>query len=481
MTTAIWWIRRDLRLADNEALAAAMERAGEVIPIFVLDDRLLSSGYAGEKRVAFMLAGLRALDGALRARGSALVVRRGDPVAELARLVEETGAEAIFAEEDVSPYARARDGRAAGELPLHLVGGVSVRPPGSVLKKDGDPYVVYTPFSRAWKALPTPTRDDLLAAPERIAMPEGIESVAIPDEPALSPDVPFVPGEEEAERRLAAFTEGDGPPVADYAGMRNRMDVAGTSRLSPYLRWGMISARRAVVAAVEALERAENGAAQKGAEVWLNELIWREFYIHILYHFPHVRGGSFRRDYDAIGWESDEAAFGAWCAGRTGFPVVDAAMRELMATGWMHNRARMVAASFLVKDLLIDWRWGERWFMQHLVDGDAASNNGGWQWTAGTGTDAAPYFRIFNPVTQGKKFDPAGVYVRRWVAELAGVPDTHIQEPWKMSAEEQRAAGCVVGRDYPVRVVERSAARERTLAAYGAARERPNVEGPDSR
>jgi deoxyribodipyrimidine photo-lyase len=297
-----------------------------------------------------------------------------------------------------------------------------------------------------------------------------LSSRPIPTEPRLLAGVPFSPGEAEASRRLSTFVEGDNPPVYGYADGRNRLDVTGTSGLSPYLRFGMISARQAVLAALAAIDAAPHAQARQGAEKWLNELIWREFYVDILYHFPHVRGASFRPAYDEIPWENDETVFLAWCRGRTGYPVVDAAMRRLILTGWMHNRARMIAASFLVKDLLVDWRWGERWFMQHLVDGDPAANNGGWQWTAGTGVDAAPYFRIFNPVTQGQKFDPQGAFVRRWLPELSHVPDRFIHQPWTMPVEEQRKAGCSIGEDYPTPIVDHAWAREQVLSAYAHAR-----------
>ncbi|UCC62959.1 MAG: deoxyribodipyrimidine photo-lyase [Anaerolineae bacterium] len=470
ITSALWWIRRDLRLTDNQALAAALACADRAIPVFVLDPKLWASPYVGDKRLAFLLSGLRQLDADLRARGSRLVVRQGDPRDELATLTAESGAEAIFAEEDFSPYAQRRDRLVVETLPLQLTPGLTVHPPDMTVKADGTPYTVFTPFSRKWKALPPPQAADVLPAPDRLAGPPDVWGLPIPADPALPATLPFPPGEAEARRRLRAFTDGDHPPIYSYGERRNRLDVQGTSQLSPYLRFGMLSARQAAVAALGAAAAAPNAEARQGAETWLNELIWREFYVAILHHFPDVRRHSFRANLRAIAWENDEAAFAAWCEGHTGYPVIDAAMRQLVQEGWMHNRARMIVASFLVKDLLIDWRWGERWFMQHLVDGDPAANNGGWQWTAGTGTDAAPYFRVFNPVLQGKKFDPDGAYVRRWVPELRRVPDKFIHQPWQMPLEVQQAAGCVVGQDYPAPIVDHAWARERVLAAYAKAR-----------
>jgi deoxyribodipyrimidine photo-lyase len=469
--TAIWWVRRDLRLTDNQALCAALDCAEQVVPVFVLDPVLLTENRAAEKRVAFLFGGLRALDEALRARGSILVIRRGNPRDELAALLAETGAEAIFAEADAWPYGARRDAAIAEALPLHLTGGLTVHPPNAVLKADGTPYVVFTPYSRKWKALPGLVFGDILPVPERIATPSDVSSEPIPTEPALSPGVGFPPGETEAQRRLDAFLSSDDPPVYRYAGTRDRPDLDETSRLSPYLRFGMISARQAAVLARLSMELAPGEEARQGVEVWLDELIWREFYQAILYHFPRVLEQGFRPHLRAIPWENDRTAFAAWCEGHTGYPMVDAAMRQLTQTGWMHNRARMIVASFLVKDLLIDWRWGERFFMEHLVDGDPAANNGGWQWSAGTGTDAAPYFRVFNPITQGHKHDPHGDYVRRWVPELGHVPDRFVQEPWKMKLETQRSSSCIIGRDYPKPIVDHAWARERTLAAYAQAKE----------
>jgi deoxyribodipyrimidine photo-lyase len=282
--------------------------------------------------------------------------------------------------------------------------------------------------------------------------------------PSSDPLPEFVPVDgfpatrEEAETRATAFLS-DG--VDDYANHRDRMDLDGTSGLSPYLRFGMLSAGRLASAV-----RQQAGGIPAGARTWLNELIWRDFYHAILYHFPYVIHEAFQPKFRHIPWRNTPGDLQAWKDGLTGYPVVDAAMRQLKTTGWMHNRARMITASFLTKDLLINWQEGERWFMDQLVDGDPAANNGGWQWAAGTGTDAAPYFRIFNPVLQGKRFDPLGVYIRRWVPELRPVPDPYIHEPWKIPPLEQSALGFIIGRDYPLPIVDHSQARDRTLAAY---------------
>ncbi len=461
MKTALWWVRRDLRLSDNQALAAALKQAEQVVPVFINTPQLVNSPYAGEKRLAFLYEGLRALDSKLRQRGSYLVVRRGDPVLALSELYQEVGAESIFAEADYSPFARRRDQTAARSLPIHFTSGLMMYSPEAVLKAEGTPYTVFTPYSKAWLAQPWP--GDPLPAAAHIPTPPGIRGEDVPSDPRLPADVPFRAGEDEAQRRLEAFAENG---IFHYGEGRNRMDLAGTSGLSPYLRFGMLSARQAAATARLAEARAADATARRSSEAWLNELIWREFYITILYHYPFVRKTAFRQALRDLRWVNDTEDFSAWAQGHTGYPVVDAAMRQLLQTGWMHNRARMIVASFLTKDLLVDWRWGERHFMQHLVDGDPASNNGGWQWTAGTGTDAAPYFRIFNPVLQSMKYDPEGAFIRKFVPELTKVPNEFIHSPWKMPLELQTQLGCLIGRDYPAPIVDHKMARERTLQIY---------------
>ena len=454
---SVWWIRRDLRLADNPALQMAIA-SGSVIPLFIVDPSLAKSAWA--ERNAFLFDGLSALDADLRALGSGLVVRHGSPAAVLPQVMDETGAQAISAEQDYTPTARRRDDALSAQLPITFIHGQTVHPPMLVTKADGTPYTVYTPFSKVWKAL-------LPASLDPLAAPKSLPAVNLPASDPL-PHLPnpagFPAGEREGARRLNSFSH---TTIHSYADERDRMDLDGTSALSPYLRFGMVSMRQAAEAAIRAeKEAAEMGQNPRGAQVWLNELIWREFYINILYSFPHVSKTAFNPKLRQIPWNNDPAQFEAWKQGKTGMPVVDAAMRQLSQTGWMHNRARMITASFLVKDLLIDWRWGEQWFWQRLLDADPAANNGGWQWTAGTGTDAAPYFRVFNPVLQGQKFDPGGEYVRRWVPELRNVPTKFIHTPWLLSPFEQEQASCRIGTDYPLPIVDREMARQRVMQAY---------------
>jgi deoxyribodipyrimidine photo-lyase len=418
MKTALVWFRRDLRLTDNTALHHALKEAEWVVPVFVFDPKILRSPDVGGRRVAFLLACLDSLDKNLRHAGGRLILREGEPIPTLRALAREVQAEAIFWNKDYEPFALKRDAAVADLCAqegwaARTYDDQCLQPPGAVLKKDGTPYTVFTPFSRAWmeKTSPRP-----LPRPKTVSVPGKLASAELPTVEALGHkmDVVLPPaGERAGLDVLKAFMAG---PVGSYQSKRDLPAVEGTSRLSPHLRFGSISPRTVLAAAHEARDRKIGPAGEIG--VFVNELIWRDFYKHILHHFPHVERGAFRKEYDGIEWPNDRKLFSAWCEGKTGYPIVDAAMRQLNQTGWMHNRLRMITASFLTKDLLVDWKWGERYFMKQLLDGDLAANNGGWQWAAGTGTDAQPYFRIFNPSSQTERFDPEEEFIRKYVPEV---------------------------------------------------------------
>jgi deoxyribodipyrimidine photo-lyase len=426
-----------------------------------------------DRRLTFLFDALHHLDGELRKAGSRLWIKTGDPLEILKAVIHETGAEAVFAEADYTPYARQRDIKIARELPVWLIHGLTVFPPGMVVKNTGCPYTIFTPFSRAWKALPLPLVPKTNSGAPLIPAPPKTDLIS-EEIPPHSVDPDFPASEEEAGKRLSDFIE---HKVYAYARCRDRMDLDGTSRLSPYLRFGLISPLVITAEALQAIQDAPDGPARESAESWLNELIWREFYISILHYFPEVLKGSFRKDLRNICWRDAPEDLLAWKEGRTGYPVVDAGMRQLKQTGWMHNRARMITASFLVKDLLINWQEGEAWFMQNLIDGDPATNNGGWQWTSGVGTDAAPYFRIFNPVLQGEKYDPQGDYVRRWVPELSMVPVKYIHKPWLMPGSLQQELNVIIGRDYPQPMVDHSIVKERAMEVFTTSTARILPEG----
>jgi deoxyribodipyrimidine photo-lyase len=449
------WFRRDLRLADHPALLAASgarhpaDGPGRrpVLPLFIVDPALHRS--AGPVRRQRLGESLAALDESLRAMGGRLAVRTGDPATVLRELVDRTGADEVLISADFGPYGAARDAAVSAMLPVPLraVGSPYAVAPGLVRKGDGSPYRVYTPFSRAWAAhgwpAPAPDAADAMewaadAASEPLPTEGAADTAA---EAGLLPPA----GEAAAMTRWAEFRDG---PLASYADARNRPDLHGTSALSAALKWGELHPRTLLA------DLGDN----PGHDTFRRELAWREFYADVLHHHPTSAWRSLRADIGAMrvdtGDEAD-ARFEAWCAGRTGYPFVDAGMRQLLADGWMHNRVRMVVASFLVKDLHLPWQRGARWFMRHLRDADLASNSHGWQWTAGTGTDAAPYFRIFNPVAQGLRFDPDGDYVRRYVPELRGLPGAAAHEPWAAAAE---AAG------YPARIVDHGDERAEALA-----------------
>jgi deoxyribodipyrimidine photo-lyase len=482
-STAILWYRRDLRLHDHPALTAAAEGADRVVPVFVVDPRLLGGRFASPTRTWFMLESLGSLRDSLRDLGSDLVVRVGDPRVVIPALARDVGAGSVVVSRDHAPYGRARDRAVADALEAvgvtwHAHRGVLVHEPDELATGDARPFSVYSPFRRAWEArerrLLRPVPRGLGPAPsiDPGGLPD-LASLGLGDEPTARIDRLPEPGEAAARRRLERWLDRG---VDGYAASRDRLDLEdGTSRVSADLRFGLLSP-------LEVVERVVGPG--DGRRVFVNEIVWREFYAHVLFHRPGVARHAFREALDGLAWAEDTGGVDAWRAGRTGYPVVDAAMRQLAATGWMHNRGRMIAASFLTKHLLTDWRVGEAWFMRHLVDGDVASNNGGWQWSASTGTDPQPYFRIFNPILQGRRHDPEGDYVRRWVPELRDVSTDRIHAPWEMSAVEQAAAGCRIGVDYPAPIVDHTWARARALAAYeavGRAGEGPGATGAAGR
>jgi len=448
------WFRNDLRVADNAALVAARER-GDVVGIFVLAPAQWRGHGIGANRLSFLLRSVLELSRALARLNIPLLIRSGDRFCDhasvLAQTAGEVAADAIFCNEEYPLDEKRRDA-AVGErcrearIEFRRTTGNVIQPPGSVLTAAGQPYSVFTPFERRWLAQLDSGALDVLSPP-RPQTNLGIASSEVPD--ALSGvghDVLaalWPGGESPARQRLAQFAGG---ALHRYREDRDRPDRDGTSRLSPYLSLGTISARQCMAAA----------RSNDGSDVWRRELIWRDFFIHVVAGFPDLsRGRAFRQT--RVVWREDPVAFDAWRSGRTGYPLVDAAMRQLAATGWMHNRLRMLAAMFLTKHLLLDWRLGERHFMELLVDGDFAANNGGWQWSASTGTDAAPYFRIFNPVAQAKKFDPEGAFVRQWIPELAGLTNAAIFEPWRFGGAD----------GYPQPIIVHDVARRRALAAFG--------------
>ncbi len=464
MKIALHWFRRDLRVSDNTALSEAARRAELIVPVFILEDAFRTGPDVGAARLTFLLQSLEVLRKNLRALGYPFVIRHGRSEVELLKLCRELGAEAVFCNKRYEPYGQARDSRIFNTLNAAGIGfevfkDAVIWEERDVLTKAGNPFTVFTPYSKAWKAkLPTAApRPKLMAA--RKPFPK-IASDPLPADSAelghpLTHKLLQAPGEEAAQKSFLRFIVKN---VFGYAEQRNFPAVDGTSQLSTHLRCGNIGIR-SIFKTLNELRPGSTPAQHKSLDTFASELIWREFYLQVLSNFPHVMRGNFRPEYDGLEWSDNREHFQAWCAGMTGYPIVDAAMRCLNATGWMHNRLRMIVAMFLTKDLLIHWQWGERYFMQKLVDGDMAANNGGWQWSAGTGTDAAPYFRIFNPVSQGERFDPAGAFVRQWLPELSALPNSVIHQPWE-DGETLR------GTKYPARIVLHAEQRAKCLAMF---------------
>ncbi|MEW6719047.1 MAG: deoxyribodipyrimidine photo-lyase, partial [Thermodesulfobacteriota bacterium] len=459
------WLRRDLRLSDNPALAAAVARGGPVVAVWVHAPEEEGESAPGGAARVFLHGALRSLSEALSARGGRLVLRRGPSAAALIGLAKETGADALFANRVRDPAFVSRDGRTVAALREN---GIDARlfedgvlfPPEPVRTSAGGPFRVFTPFWRKCLSLPPPS-------PPRSA-PRAIPSSSPPpaslplEELRLLPSVPWdagirgawPSGEEGAADRLSGFLD---TALAAYPAGRDIPGEDGTSRLSPYLHFGCVGPRQVwhAVQSRAAVDAAPGMA--RGAEAFLRQLGWREFAHHLLTFFPETTRKPLRPEFASFPWRHDPDALAAWREGRTGYPVVDAGMRQLWASGWMHNRARMIAASFLVKDLLLPWREGAAWFLDTLADADLANNTLGWQWVAGCGADAAPYHRVFNPVLQGEKFDPQGAYVRAWIPELAALPDRWIHRPWDAPPSVLSRAGVAPGKSYPVPIVDHAA------------------------
>ena len=436
----ILWFRRDLRLGDHPALLAALEQAGDagVIPLFVVDPHLTKP--AGANRLAWVWASLRALDSQL---GGRLVVLHGNPATVVPRAVRESGAGAVHVSADFGRYGRARDADVASAVTLVSTGSPYGVTPGGLTKGDGTGYRVFTPYSKVWfaRGLHSPAQSPSASS----FVDGGLTSLGIPESPSISVELPEA-GERAGLARLDEFV---GHASRGYDAQRNLPAKEGTSRLSPYLKVGALHPRT-VIAALK-------GHTGEGAQTFRTEIVWRDFYADVLWQAPSSITETLIPSMRAMRHDTSQERFEAWKKGETGYPLVDAGMRQLLAQGWMHNRLRMVVASFLVKDLHLPWWWGAQHFLDHLLDGDPASNSGGWQWAAGTGTDAAPYFRVFNPTAQSEKFDPSGEYIRRWVPELASLAGKEIHAPTGVQG-------------YPAPMVEHAVERQESLDRYAETR-----------
>ena len=469
METALVWFRRDLRVDDNAVLWHALDAAPRVHCAFVFDTDILDAlADKADRRVEFIHGSVAELKEALERAGGGLHVLHGPARTLIPALADRLGAEAVFAGRDDEPAARDRDAQVAAELArrgrrLERIKDQVIFHAEEILTAAGTPYHVFTPYKRAWLArltdadlapYPVAERLDRLAPLAPSPLPSLTELGFLPSHLA---ELGIRPGGTGARARWADFQT----RLDRYRDSRDFPAVKGPSCLSVHLRFGTLSVRELV--------RFARDRGGEGAETWLSELVWREFYQMLLAHYPHTVGHAFQARFDALAWPNPPGHFEAWAQARTGYPLVDAALRQLNQTGYLHNRLRMIAASFLVKDLHVDWRLGERYFAEKLIDYDQAANVGGWQWSAGVGTDTQPWFRVFNPVTQSEKFDPEGRFIRRSLPELARVPDKFVHAPWKMTAAQQAACGVVIGRDYPPPRVDHARARETTLALFKAA------------
>ncbi len=456
---SILWVRRDFRVSDNEALTAAA-KDGPIIPVYFATTWSQNHHWTGPKRQHFLCECLASFDANLRTLGARLIIRHGDALSGLRSLIGETGAKAVHYQADPDPHGKKQESALAllcQDLGVELIRHyeVSIHEPDALETQSAQPYRVYTPFSKAWLALDKPSP---IPKPKELHTPVDIASEALPTVNHWGLEKPdsqlLEAGERAARKRLKYALE---HVVSGYSDQRDIPSVPGTSRLSQDLRFGLLSARTIHAAAADAHEHA-CAAARDGIFKFIKEIAWREFYIAILHHWPEVLDHEFNPDWRGLPWNEPDDKFELWKRGKTGFPIVDAGMRELLSTGYMHNRVRMITAMFLTKDLHHDWKLGESFFMQHLIDGEIASNNGGWQWSAGTGADAAPYFRIQNPWSQTKRYDPKGLYIKKWVPELKDVDAKLLLDP---PEDDQPIAD-----DYPLPCLDHKTERERTLAIF---------------
>lgn len=466
MKTIILWLRNDLRVHDHPALLAAASDADQIIPLFILNENQLSGQKSGANRNRFLFESLQDLKQNLQSLSSDLVVRHGNAADVLLELAKETGADSVYYTADFTPYADKRDKRIKQTVEDEgmefrgFPGRLIVSSLDALLTKTGTPYKVFTPFYKNWLQV---RRRAIASLPQQLAkLPPSLEIGSLPKlsdyRPmgVLSSNV-IHGGEKAGRERFDEFLK-DG--IQDYADTNNNLGISGTSRLSAYLHFGCLSPR----------ELEEKLGPDNGSAAWRRQLAWREFYNYVLYHYPENAGQEFQERYRSIEWNQDEEALKLWQQGKTGYPIVDASMRQLQTEGWMHNRGRLIVGSFLSKDLWLDWRLGDQYFMEMLIDGDMANNNGNWQWIASVGVDPAPVFkRLYNPTSQQKNYDPEGRYVRRYVPELKNVPDKYLAEPWTMPESVQVESGCVIGKDYPEPMVDHKAARIAALDSYRAA------------
>lgn len=461
--TSLHWFRRDLRLTDNTALHHSAKASTNVVPVYILSEWKKKHDWTGPARQQFLCGNLESLAKNLEAIGSELIIRCGDAVKELEKLIAETKAGAVYTNRDPDPFGQAVEEKVAAMcakhgVEFHTYKDRVLHEPDEVLKDDGSPYRVYTPYSKNWLNLPK--AEPLPRVRSLGSVPKGVNSLPLPTLdhwklPECTAQTP-TPGERAARDRMKKAVE-DGV-LAHYAEGRNTPSGKHSSCLSPDLRYGLISIRELHRRCREFSQASGSSAVQDSVEKYVKELAWREFYMAVLHHWPEVLETDFNAEFRNVRWDSPDEHFEAWKKGMTGFPIVDAGMRQLLATGWMHNRVRMIVAMFLTKDLHTHWRLGESFFMQHLVDGEIASNNGGWQWSAGTGADAAPYFRIQNPWLQTKRYDPEGAYIKQWVPELKDVPASQLMEPPK--------GGTPIAEGYPLPIVDHHEERDKTLARF---------------